>query len=138
MAVLCVSPSCKTIVRDGGARCEKHRTKPKKLQRDIVVHRKHKDQVFTGVNASVYNSARWKRLRNKKLVMSPYCEHCEDAKVPEVIAQVVDHIVEIRDNKKLTYSMGNLQSLCHQCHNTKTAVEQRKRNSPTTQSLCDL
>lgn len=117
-AVLCVAPACKNIVRDGGSRCEKHRKTAKK---ERVENRK-----ITGRrNSKIYNTQRWKRLSIKKRTVTPFCENCEDHGVMKV-ADVVDHIVELEDGGE-PYEWSNLKSLCHSCHNNKTADEARKR-----------
>jgi 5-methylcytosine-specific restriction protein A len=41
----------------------------------------------------------------------------------------VDHIVERSDDDSKRLNWDNLQSLCHSCHNIKTAEEKRKRIS---------
>jgi 5-methylcytosine-specific restriction protein A len=38
-------------------------------------------------------------------------------------ANVVDHVVPHRGNYDLFWDEGNWQSLCEECHNTKTAAE---------------
>jgi 5-methylcytosine-specific restriction protein A len=124
MAVLCVAPACKTIVRDGTSRCEKHTNKAKV--------EKHVEREFFGGrrNSVIYNSSRWRRISKKKRAVSPFCEDCEDIGVT-VIADVVDHIVEITDDKSLAFTWSNLKSLCHACHNSKTAIEKIKRDRGT-------
>lgn len=50
---------------------------------------------------------------------NPLCVECES------VAEVVDHIVSIRDGgDKLSWS--NLQSMCHKCHNRKSGREAHK------------
>jgi len=43
-----------------------------------------------------------------------------------VVAVIVDHVVEIKDGGA-SFSEDNAQSLCHACHNRKTAKEKEKR-----------
>ena len=38
------------------------------------------------------------------------------------------YVVERKDDDSLRLSWDNLQSLCHSCHNQKSADEKRKRN----------
>ncbi|MDR2342834.1 MAG: HNH endonuclease [Campylobacteraceae bacterium] len=67
-----------------------------------------------------YKSAQWKKIRERVLAKEPFCRICGRA------AQVVDHIVEIKDGgSKLAYD--NLQPLCHSCHNRKTNQQKEKR-----------
>jgi 5-methylcytosine-specific restriction protein A len=68
-----------------------------------------------------YHSKVWRRVRILQLKSSPVCEICKIK--PAVI---VDHIKEIKDGgSKLDFD--NLQSLCRECHNTKTYKEKLKR-----------
>jgi 5-methylcytosine-specific restriction endonuclease McrA len=69
----------------------------------------------------------WKRCRKAKLMLNPFCEHCEKYGIAK-LAQVVDHIVEIEDGGEV-YDLNNLQSLCNAHHNTKTGEEKKKRNA---------
>lgn len=119
MAVLCVAPACREIVRDGTSRCEKHKFVAKKDKNKLRELRGGRR------NSKVYDSSRWRRISNKKRTVTPFCEMCEDIGIDRV-ADVVDHIVEIEDGGG-QYEWSNLMSLCHACHNQKTADEKRKR-----------
>ena len=118
MAKLCVHPSCKQVVRDGTARCDKHK---KDKKRENNERRKQ----YGRRNSKIYDSARWRRLSDKKRQVCPFCEMCYDKGVT-VVADVVDHIEEIEDGGA-PFSWDNLMSLCHGCHNRKTAEDKRKR-----------
>lgn len=65
----------------------------------------------------IYNTARWKSLRLKKLMTKPLCEVCEKA-----LATEVDHIIPfstgLTDKQKLRlgFDYSNLQSICYNCH----------------------
>ena len=119
MAVKCVAPSCPEIVRDGTSRCEKHTSTAKKDKNALRELRGGR------VNSKVYDSSRWRRLANKKKCVTPFCECCDAAGVTTV-ADVTDHIIEISDGGG-QFEWDNLMSLCHACHNQKTADEKRKR-----------
>ena len=119
MAVLCVAPSCKEIVRDSTSRCEKHKFTAKKDKNKLRELRGGRR------NSKVYDSSRWRRLSNKKRTVTPFCEMCEVDGVT-LVADVTDHIIEIEDGGN-QYEWDNLMSLCHTCHNQKTADEKRKR-----------
>lgn len=89
----------------------------------------------------IMNSKQWKLARRLKLVANPLCEECKKAgRIKE--AQCVHHLVEIESAKtdmeawQLATSMGNLQSLCFDCHNaihtqlkshTKEAHQERNK-----------
>jgi hypothetical protein len=108
--VLCSAPACKTIVRDGHARCELHR-KTQKTHANKVRAEQRKEQ--SREKSFIYNTAAWKRLSIKKRTVDPFCEDClERSPVVYKQADVVDHIV-----------------LCHSCHARKTANEKNRRKS---------
>ncbi len=63
----------------------------------------------------IYKSSRWRRVREIVLSEDPLCE-CGS------IATVVDHIKPIQQGGSV-WSESNLQSLCTNCHNKKSAKE---------------
>ena len=75
---------------------------------------------------SFYNSPAWQKCRKAFRAANPLCKSCE-ALGRVTAAEVVDHIVERRDGGS-DLDWNNLQSLCHTCHNRKTAIEKRNRN----------
>ena len=65
-----------------------------------------------------YARTNWIRLRTLQLKTSPLCAIClHSGKL--TVASVVDH-VEPRSKGGEDYDVGNLQSLCPECHNRKT------------------
>lgn len=83
---------------------------------NYVKHDKAKD-----IYKYVYNTTRWKKLREAYLMQHPLCEMCEkDGKVNE--ATEVHHITPISnantelEMKELGYNPNNLMSLCEDCH----------------------
>ena len=74
-------------------------------------------------HAKLYNSARWKAVREKQLKIAPMCEACLKKGI-DTIATQVDHI------KAITWGgsqldLENLQSLCYRCHGIKSRKEQQ-------------
>jgi len=70
-------------------------------------------------NTKFYQSTPWRKLREKVLQERPMCEECRKHGIMKE-AKVVDHIVPIvKGGAPLDES--NLQPLCHQCHNAKSA-----------------
>lgn len=132
MAVLCVAPACREIVRDNNSRCEKHRNPNRK---DITPRVTPK----TRRNTNIYDSQRWRRLSLKQRKKHPFCAHCALTNIVKV-ADVADHIIEIEDDPTLAFVITNLQSLCYSCHLIKTKKVQAKRNTnrPTKPLLQDL
>lgn len=67
----------------------------------------------------------WKQLRDRKLKYNPLCEHCEKSGRVESATEV-DHIIPFEGiNDPVRLDWDNLQSLCHTCHQRKTAEDQR-------------
>lgn len=62
-----------------------------------------------------YNTTQWQRLRALQLTNEPCCRYCGQAgRVTP--ANVVDHIVPVRDDRERAFDPSNLQSLCASCH----------------------
>jgi 5-methylcytosine-specific restriction protein A len=70
----------------------------------------------------LYRSSRWRRVRRAQLTEHPLCRFClEKGRV--TVATVVDHIKPHKGNIN-KFWLGELQSLCLQCHNvTKADIE---------------
>lgn len=83
-----------------------------KQQRSRDYNRQQRDPE----SQAFYNSTAWKRLRLMVLNEEPLCRVCQAA------ATVVDHIKPISEGGPKT-DRENLQSLCKQCHDRKTANE---------------
>lgn len=75
-----------------------------------------------GKHKSVYNTARWKRVRALQLRERPLCEYCPLGK--QAIATEVDHYIAIEDGGAV-YDHSNLRSSCKSCHSQKTARGER-------------
>jgi len=119
--IQCSYPGCRAIIdKKDGVRCEKHRVDNNKPKRKKLDHQLNRQGHF------IYSTKKWKILSKKKLTVDPFCEKCWKEN-REVVADVVDHIIEIKDDQSKAYTWSNLQSLCHACHNAKTADEERKR-----------
>lgn len=73
-----------------------------------------------------YFTNTWRRLRDQYIKEHPLCCRCEQ-RGQVVLAELVDHIIEIEDNPDLKDSYSNLQSLCFRCHNVKTGETARER-----------
>ncbi len=73
-----------------------------------------------------YNSRLWRNLSRRHREKNPLCVHCLESGIIKA-ADVADHIIEIKDDWDKRLEAENLQSLCHACHNCKTAKEKRLR-----------
>lgn len=126
---VCAAAGCKNIAVNK-SRCElhQHKIQPKTAQAT---------RSSTTVNDHIYQSTKWRKLRDRKFKQNPICEHC--IKYNKITpTDVIDHIIEINDNPELAYVYSNLQALCHKCHNTKTAEEASNRNKPKTLTASEL
>ena len=87
------------------------------------------DKEKAKVDYSFYNTAAWRRTSKLYRIQNPLCEECKINEITKA-AEVVDHIKAIIDGgSKLEWN--NLQSLCKDCHATKTAkdnADRRKQN----------
>ena len=119
----CRVPRCPGLTRE--KYCDKHAHLEAKLKAEA---NKHYDKVFRDQDAKAfYHSPQWKKVRAIKMNRNPFCEICS-ANNRYARAEIVDHIVEIRDGGA-ALNIDNLQSLCRTCHNQKTAKERIKRNN---------
>jgi 5-methylcytosine-specific restriction enzyme A len=77
-------------------------------------------------NQHLYGSAHWRRLAKRQLREHPLCAACtrKGLAVPAVEA---DH-VERHHGDSVKFFCGALQSLCHPCHEAKTAGEEGVRH----------
>ena len=72
-----------------------------------------------------YNSKSWRKLREVKLSMNPFCEQCEALGLLEV-GKYVDHIEPLLDAKDKALRLDNLQTLCKSCNASKTSGQANK------------
>ena len=63
----------------------------------------------------LYNTAMWRKLRERQLMEQPLCSFCLQSDVVEA-ATVVDHITPHKGVIDLFASPSNLQSLCKAHH----------------------
>ncbi len=75
-----------------------------------------------------YSTARWQKLRRRKLDSAPCCEPCGKRGV-SVPAKHVDHIVAIASGGDPFPPLSGLMSMCHSCHSIKTNAVDRPGGS---------
>lgn len=103
----CSHPGCVELVKYGY--CDKHKKKG-----NDTYNRDKKRQ-------SLYDTARWKRIRKAHLIKHPWCEeHLKNGAY--VLATDVDHI-EPHKGDPYKFFNNKRQSLCHSCHAKKTREE---------------
>ncbi|MCD5030340.1 MULTISPECIES: HNH endonuclease signature motif containing protein [Enterococcus] len=121
---LCNKAGCRVLVDYNQSYCEKH----KRTKVSNVSYSSRKAD--GGKYFAFYKSRAWEKMSYIYRLNNPCCEQCLKAGVIHK-ADVVDHIVEIRDDYSRRLDEKNLQSLCHACHNKKTAIEKKKRKKPS-------
>lgn len=73
----------------------------------------------------MYHTAAWARLRYLVLARDPICKDPQKTECHRP-STVADHIKDHRGDPKLFYDLANLQGLCKECHNAKTALTSLK------------
>ncbi len=108
----CAHMGCGQLTIQGSNRCELH-TKQKLKAADNKRER---------TDYHMYKTSRWQQLRTNQLHNEPLCAVCkqENRLTP---ATVADHITPHKGDYRLFHNASNLQSLCKQCHDRKTATE---------------
>ena len=113
-AKICNFPSCNTIIEPDKRYCNKH-----------ILEKKVPFINAIRSNESLYNTSRWRKLRNTILKEHPYCSKC-GISIKE--AQLdLHHIVPARGNIDLFYEESNCIPICKSCHRIITAKEIRNR-----------
>lgn len=101
----CNHIGCPELIRDGRY-CEKHAKEKSKQYESGRKGTKERD---------FYNSAQWQRIRDLKRKRDPLCEVClREGRV--VIADLVHHNIEVKQDWSRRFDMGVLESVCTACH----------------------
>ncbi len=108
---ICRRPSCSCIALLNGY-CEDHQGEIKEVKKEWKKDFKCRSYKH------LYDSARWKRRREKQLKKQPLCEECLKQGII-TIAAIADHI-EDHKGDLAKFFQGKLQSLCPSCHSKKT------------------
>lgn len=115
----CNHAGCVKLVDYDTRFCTQHKqARPKQA----YYERKLKDEKYL----SFYNSKSWRKASELYRLSNPVCVECLKQNIIKK-ADVVDHIVEIKDDWNKRLDIDNFQSLCHRHHNAKTKREQQKR-----------
>lgn len=133
---LCNHAGCMTLIPYDQRYCSKHEYhKPIDQADDKERHKINKAVYHRRMNSKhegkyqhFYRSTAWKKLSHHWLMMHPLCVACEARGIYRK-ADLVDHIVELRDDWSKRLDPDNLQALCYSCHNKKTWREKHKREN---------
>lgn len=118
----CNHAGCKNLIEYTQNYCDKH--SKDKVETSLYAYRKNTG----GKYFKFYRSKSWINLSYLYRLKNPCCEKCLELGLIRK-ADVVDHIIEIRDDYEKRLDETNLMSLCHSCHNKKTAKEKKKRKN---------
>ena len=132
----CNYPSCDRLIPYDQRYCSQHQyKKPIDYADDKERHKINADTYHRRITSKhegkyqrFYRSTAWKRLSHHWLMLHPFCVQCMARGIYRK-ADVVDHIVELRDDWSKRLDENNLQSLCYSDHNKKTYKTKRKRES---------
>lgn len=65
----------------------------------------------------IYHTARWKKARKTVLIRDSYlCQECLRRGLI-IQANIVHHIIPLRDDINKAFDLDNLESICPACHN---------------------
>ncbi|MGY3750999.1 HNH endonuclease [Vagococcus acidifermentans] len=119
----CNKAGCRNLVPYNERFCEKHFINAK-TENDLYENRKK----IGGKYFKFYHGRKWKKLSKLYRLNNPICVHCERRNIIRKV-DVVDHKIPIKSQEgwKKRYDENNLQSLCHSCHNTKTANDKKEK-----------
>lgn len=115
----CNHVGCIQLVDYDVKHCQKHENKGAETYKD----RKQAD----GKYLTFYNSKLWRKTSYLYRLNHPLCEDCLLDNVI-IKADVVDHIIELKDDWSKRLDEDNLRSLCHSHHNKKTAKVRTARH----------
>ncbi|GAA3020434.1 HNH endonuclease signature motif containing protein [Tetragenococcus solitarius] len=119
---LCQHASCHELIDYNETYCAKHQPEKKRGYADSYQYKKNK----YGKYFKFYHSKQWRKLSELYRYENPCCEICLANGVVRK-ADVVDHVIELRDQWDKRLDKSNLMSLCHSCHYKKTKEERQKR-----------
>lgn len=127
---ICREPTCHRKTK--GAYCKEHKKQSYGFSSDLHPFYNHK--IWRGSNPNKPLGQRG-GLREMQLREVPYCEKCKEEKgiIKDVsFGGIVDHIVAWKTGEteqerwSLFTDFDNLQTLCVQCHNSKSAKESNR------------
>ena len=147
----CNAAGCREVIPIGQYYCSKHQylqkeyeERKKYWQRDNYKSmskeekHKHNQRVYRQRMAAsakaphdynrFYKTSTWVKLSHRTLQNNPVCVSCLHKGIIKK-ADLVDHIVPIRENWGKRLDPDNLQSLCYHCHLIKTKKDHKRENN---------
>lgn len=82
--------------------------------------KQHNKSIKREERQKIYQSARWKELRQSKLMQQPLCELClaKGIITPAIDVHHIDSFMNYTgtDRLKYAFNFANLMSICKECH----------------------
>lgn len=121
----CNKNNCNELIDYRNKYCEKHKELINQSNKDYERYRNERDKTYI----QFYQGRVWKSTRKSVMLEYDYlCQECLRQGYYQQ-ANVVDHIIELKDDWSKRLDKDNLIPLCHSCHNKKTKEEQRRRGT---------
>lgn len=120
--IQCKHSLCRTLIDYEQSYCDKHKPRTQRPQQTYAER-----MATDGQYRRFYKSKSWQNLSFQYRLSHPICEECILLGIA-VKADVVDHVVEIKDDWSKRLDEKNIRSLCHHHHAIKTKREQMKRS----------
>ena len=117
----CNADGCSEFIERHESYCKEHKGYANK-QYNEWRNEEHKEYV------AFYKSSKWRKLRLVALGRDSWCCRRCDEKGIITIATLVDHIVPTKVDWELRLDIDNLQAMCDECHNIKTAEDKVRYN----------
>jgi len=118
---ICKVFECNNLTKNTYCKEHEHIAREQELKR----HQRYNKQRDPKL-VKFYNSKEWRTLSHYTLASNHYlCIACSTDYRP-VLADVADHIVPVTVDWSLRLDPNNIQPLCHECHNKKTAEDTKK------------
>ncbi len=114
MRYLCSYRGCENPVAERNSYCTEHKS-------SITVSYGKRTEGFNRPNQSLYNTGRWRKLRQQIIERQPECVICGTDK-----RLTVHHINPPKGNEDLFYDPDNLTVVCFNCHKIVTIRESHK------------
>lgn len=107
---VCNYSGCTNLIKLNKTYCSKHSFKNKDRHNSYKVRRKDKDE------QAFYNSKEWHMFRSNIIARDLGLFTVCLIKNRIQIADVVHHIIELKESRELGLRTSNLLSLCNSCH----------------------
>lgn len=114
----CNKINCSTLIDISETYCDEHKQEVNR-QYDKIRYSTEEGMKYK----RFYNSKSWKSLRYQTLLHSGFtCARCGRE------ANIGDHIIPIKVRWDLRLEPSNIQSMCFECHNTKSEEDKQNYN----------